>query len=89
MGYAGASSRNLGPTFLTIPESAMRTWSFDFFVSLSVSSREKQGDLGVSLLCTSCHESFAEPLDLLIHVQETHSVEIFEEHKTTSGTFTA
>ena len=41
--------------------------------------------MGVSLLCTSCHESFAEPLELLIHVQETHSVEIFEEHNATTG----
>ena len=64
---------------------AMQTWRCDGFVPVSASPSVKQGDLGVSLLCTSCHESFAEPLDLLIHVQEAHSVEIFEEHRATTG----
>ena len=50
-----------------------------------MSPSAKQGELGVSLLCTSCHESFSEPLDLLVHVQETHSVDIFEEHPTTAS----
>ena len=33
----------------------------------------------VSLLCSSCNENFLHPWDLLIHVQKTHSLQIFEE----------
>ena len=33
----------------------------------------------VALLCSSCNESFLHPWDLLVHVQKTHSLHIFEE----------
>ena len=33
----------------------------------------------VVLLCSSCNESFLQPWDLLVHVQKTHSLNIFDE----------
>lgn len=33
----------------------------------------------VSLLCSSCNENFLHPWDLLIHVQKSHSLQIYEE----------
>ena len=33
----------------------------------------------VVLLCSSCNESFLHPWDLLVHVQKTHSLNIFDE----------
>lgn len=33
----------------------------------------------VVLLCSSCNESFLHPWDLLLHVQKTHSLHIFDE----------
>lgn len=31
----------------------------------------------MALLCSSCQAGFADPMDLLVHVQEVHSVDIF------------
>ena len=33
----------------------------------------------VSLLCSSCEKGFSDPMDLMVHVQAEHSVNIFEE----------
>ena len=33
----------------------------------------------VVLLCSSCNETFLHPWDLLVHVQRTHSLHIYEE----------
>ena len=34
---------------------------------------------GVALLCSSCQMSFEEPMELLVHVQEAHQIDIFAE----------
>ena len=31
------------------------------------------------LLCSSCQEQFSNPWDLVLHVQESHGMQIFEE----------
>ena len=33
----------------------------------------------VALLCSSCNEIFSHPWDLLVHVQKSHSLHIYEE----------
>ncbi|TRY61087.1 hypothetical protein TCAL_07867 [Tigriopus californicus] len=32
----------------------------------------------VSLLCSSCEESFGSPMELMVHVQDLHNIPIFE-----------
>ena len=40
---------------------------------------------GVSLLCSSCELAFGDPLDLMLHVQAEHSIEIFERSEESKG----
>ena len=53
----------------------LNNWIY-FFISFCVFS-----GLGseVALLCSSCNEIFSHPWDLLVHVQKSHSLHIYEE----------
>ncbi len=46
--------------------------------------RSSEISSGVSLLCRSCEKGFADPWNLMVHVQQTHSIDIFEEEAATA-----